>query len=126
VFLDCPPSISLVSESVFEAADALLIPLLPANLSARTLDHIEQVADAGAQRLPFFSMVDSRKRMHRDVMASLSAGRPEMLRTIVPLAADVERMGQARAPLEEFAPRGGAAVAFRELWKEIRARLAGG
>jgi len=123
VFLDCPPSISLVSESVFEAADALLIPLLPATLSARTLDHIEQVAGDGTRRLAFFSMVDSRKRMHRDVMASFAAERPEMLNTVVPLAADVERMGQARAPLEEFAPRGGAAVAFRELWKEIDERL---
>ncbi|MBV9364571.1 MAG: ParA family protein [Solirubrobacterales bacterium] len=123
VFIDCPPSISLVSESVFEAADALLIPLLPATLSARTLDHIEQVAGDGTRRLAFFSMVDSRKRMHRDVMASFAAERPEMLNTVVPLAADVERMGQARAPLEEFAPRGGAAVAFRELWKEIDERL---
>jgi cellulose biosynthesis protein BcsQ len=125
VFLDCPPSISLVSESVFEAADALLIPLLPADLSARTLDRLEQVARAGARRLAFFSMVDTRKRMHREVMERLAAQRPEMLHTVVPLAADVERMGQARAPLEEFAPRGGAAVAFRELWKEICGRLAG-
>jgi chromosome partitioning protein len=123
VFLDCPPSISLVSESVFEAAEALLIPLLPATLSARTLEYIDEVAGATAQRLPFFSMVDSRKRMHREVMETFTAQRPEMLRTVVPLAADVERMGQARAPLEEFAPRGGAAVAFRELWKEIRERL---
>jgi chromosome partitioning protein len=123
VFLDCPPSISLASESVFDAADALLIPLLPATLSARTLDRIDEVADAGTRRLPFFSMADSRKRMHRDVMQKFVAERPEMLRTVVPLAADVERMGQARAPLEEFAPRGGAAVAFRELWQEIRERL---
>jgi chromosome partitioning protein len=123
VFLDCPPSVSLVSESVFEAADALLIPLLPASLSARTLDQIDEVVGSGTRRLPFFSMVDSRKRMHRDVMQSFAEQRPEMLRTVIPLAADVERMGQARAPLEEFAPRGGAAVAFRELWKEIRERM---
>jgi chromosome partitioning protein len=123
VFLDCPPSVSLVSESVFEAADALLIPLLPAALSARTLDHIDDLARDGTEKLPFFSMVDSRKRMHRDLMQSFTAQRSEMLHTVVPLAADVERMGQTRAPLEEFAPRGGAAVAFRELWKEIRERL---
>ena len=124
VFLDCPPSISLVSESVFEAADALLIPLLPATLSARPLDYIEEVAGSAARPLPFFSMVDSRKRMHRDVMERYRAERPEMLRTVVPLAADVERMGLARAPLDEFAPRGAAAGAFRELWTEIRERLA--
>jgi cellulose biosynthesis protein BcsQ len=125
VFLDCPPSISLVSESVFEAADALLIPLLPATLSARPLDYIDQVAGAETQRLPFFSMVDSRKRMHRELMERFVAERPEMLRTVVPFAADVERMGQARAPLEEFAPHGRGATAFRELWTEIRERLDG-
>ena len=47
-----------------------------------------------------------------------------MLHTVVPLAADVERMGATRAPLEEFAPQGRAAEAFRELWAEIRERLA--
>ena len=125
VFLDCPPSISLVSESVFDAADVLLIPLLPAALSARTLDHIEQVAGDAARPMPFFSMVDARKRMHRDVMETFSTQRPEMLRTVVPLAADVERMGVARAPLEEFAPRSVAALAFRDLWNEIRERLNG-
>jgi chromosome partitioning protein len=123
VFLDCPPSISLVSESVFEAADVLLIPLLPATLSARPLEYIDQVAGDDTRRLAFFSMVDSRKRMHREVMEAFAAERPEMLHTVVPLAADVERMGQARAPLDEFAPRGAAAIAFRELWKEIRERL---
>ena len=35
--LDCPPSISLVSESVFTAADLLLVPLVPSTLSVRTL-----------------------------------------------------------------------------------------
>jgi chromosome partitioning protein len=123
VFLDCPPSISLVSESVFQATDALLIPLLPASLSARTLDHIDQVAGERTQRLAFFSMVDSRKRMHREVMESFNAQRPDMLQTMIPFAADVERMGQRRAPLEEFAPRGVAATAFRELWEEIHERL---
>ena len=124
IFLDCPPSISLVSESVFEAADALLIPVLPAALSARMLDYIGEVAGGEVRRLPFFSMVDARKRMHRDVMEAFRAERPEMLDTVVPLAADVERMGMARTPLEESAPHGRAAEAFRNLWAEVSGRLA--
>jgi chromosome partitioning protein len=43
---------------------------------------------------------------------------------VIPLAADVERMGAAREPVEEFAPRGRAAEAFRELWAEVTERLA--
>ena len=38
VVLDCPPSISLVSENVFRAADALLVPMVPTTLFARTLE----------------------------------------------------------------------------------------
>lgn len=36
VFLDCPPSMSLVSENVLHAADTLLVPLIPTTLSVRT------------------------------------------------------------------------------------------
>ena len=50
IFLDCPPSISLVSENVFEAADALLVPLIPATLSSRTFDQLERVVERAARR----------------------------------------------------------------------------
>jgi len=38
VFLDCPPSISLLSENVFHAVDTLLVPMIPATLSVRTFE----------------------------------------------------------------------------------------
>ena len=37
LFLDCPPGISLLSENVLRAADALVIPMLPSPLSVRML-----------------------------------------------------------------------------------------
>jgi chromosome partitioning protein len=123
IFLDCPPSISLVSESVFEAADALLVPLVPATLSARTLQQLEQVVGDQAQLLVFFSMVDARKRLHREVMETLRATDASVLHAAVPSSADVERMGSRRTVLEEFAPRGRGAQAYRDLWQEVRERL---
>lgn len=125
IFLDCPPSISLVSESVFEAADALLVPLIPATLSSRTFAQLLDVVGDGAQILAFFSMVDGRRRLHREVMDELAARHPEILRTAIPAAADVERMGIRRTVVEEVAPRGRAARAYRELWTEIEGRLRG-
>ena len=95
VFLDCPPSISLVSESVFEAADALLVPLIPATLSSRTFGQLTDVVREGPRVLAFFSMVDRRKRLHRDVMASMRAAHTSVLDAVIPAAADVERMGAA-------------------------------
>ena len=130
VFLDCPPSISLVSEGVFEAADALLVPIIPATLSSRTFEQLRQVVarvdGAAPQVLAFLSMVDGRKRLHRELTASLQADFPEVMSTGIPSAAEVERMGLERTIIEEFAPRSRAAVAYRELWAEIRARLAAG
>jgi chromosome partitioning protein len=126
VFLDCPPSISLVSESVFEAADALLVPLIPATLSSRTFEQLEELVDGGVggvQLLAFFSMVDGRKRLHREVMERLTAEHRTVLEAFIPAAADVERMGLRRTVIAEFAPRSRAAQAYEALWAEVRARL---
>jgi cellulose biosynthesis protein BcsQ len=123
VFLDCPPSISLVSESVFEAADALLVPVVPATLSARTLAQLDAVLGGGPQLLAFFSMVDRRRRLHRDVIEQLRAERPDLLNTAIPVSAEIERMGAQRQALCAFAPRGRAALAYRALWTEVRLRL---
>ena len=52
LILDCAPGMSLVSENVMHAADALVVPLLPSPLSVRTL---EQLLDfVGAEELAGF------------------------------------------------------------------------
>jgi len=122
VFLDCPPSISLVSENVFEAADFLLVPIIPATLSSRTLEQLHQVLNGGTKVLGFFSMADRRKKLHRELMAELSSEH-DVLETVIPSSADVERMGARRAALTEYAPRSKAARAYADLWEEVRARI---
>ena len=42
VFLDCPPSISLVSENIFDAADVVMVPTIPTTLSLRTYQQIKK------------------------------------------------------------------------------------
>jgi chromosome partitioning protein len=127
IFLDCPPSISLVSESVFEAADALLVPLIPATLSSRTFSQLSNVVGAledGPDVLAFFSMVDRRKRLHRDVMEGVrAAGGSSVLESVIPSAVDVERMGSARTVVAEFARRGRAAAAYEALWGDVKERV---
>jgi cellulose biosynthesis protein BcsQ len=123
IFLDCPPSISLVSESVFEAADALLVPIIPAALSSRTFDQLAAIVDGGPEILPFFSMVDRRKKIHRETIERLRAERPGVLASSIPASAVVERMGSERDAVTSFAPRSAAALAYSELWQDVRRRL---
>lgn len=127
VLLDCPPSISLVSENVFEAADLLLVPMIPATLSVRTFDQLVGFVAGMDGKRPevraFFSMVDGRKRLHAEVMRDLPRGRSDILSAFVPAAADIERMGLTRAPVAASRPGGSAARAYVELWDECRALL---
>ena len=124
--LDCPPSISLASESVFGAADALLVPVVPATLASRTLtqlvDFLDDQVDA-PHVLPVLSMIDRRRALHRELVATLAEEWPELLQTTIPAAAVIERMGVERAPVGRFAPRTAAATAYRDLWSEVARRL---
>jgi cellulose biosynthesis protein BcsQ len=126
IFLDCPPSISLVSESVFEAADALLVPVIPATLSSRTFEQLEELVAHGPQVLAFFSMVEVRKSLHREVMARLRATHPRaMLGAAIPACDEVERMGVDRTVVGELAPGSRGALAYQALWWDVRRRLRG-
>ena len=124
LFLDCPPSISLVSEGVFVAADTLLVPTIPTTLSLRTLTqlqrHLEEHSPRRPQMLPFFCMVDRRKALHRQVTDSATELGVPMLATEIPYSSVVEQMGIRRAPLATFAGSSQAAAAYEALWSEIR------
>ena len=125
VFLDCPPSVSLVSENVLHAADVILVPLIPTTLSVRTLEQLAGfVAEFNGHRpelLAFFSMVDRRKKLHREITEKLSVERTEVARTVIPALSVIETMSVERAPVVVFAPNTAATRAYRGLWAELRA-----
>ncbi|HBA35012.1 MAG TPA: cobyrinic acid a,c-diamide synthase [Gammaproteobacteria bacterium] len=129
VFLDCPPSFSMVSENVFYASDALIIPTIPTILSLRTLEQIIRYRDKkalkGTQLIPFFSMVDRRKTMHRMIVEMPPKLGVQFAEADIPYASDVERMGFERKPLILFKPNIRAAESYRNLWQTIKARLSG-
>ena len=69
LFLDSPPNITLVSENIFYAADYILVPVIPTPLSLRTFEQINRFfmkkkIDT-AKIIPFFSMVERRKKVHK-------------------------------------------------------------
>jgi chromosome partitioning protein len=123
ILMDCPPNITLLSENVFRASDAILVPVIPTVLSKRTLEQLAgffRDEDLPAKMLrPFFSMVQKRNKMHRETMADLPAAYPGFLKTAIPFSADVERMGLHRKPLLAYSHACEAARAYRALCDEI-------
>jgi len=130
LLIDCAPSISLVSESVFRASDVLLVPTVPTPLSLRTLlQLLKSLKGLRTKRLgvyPFFCMVDRRRSLHRST-ADLAQESPiPFLRSEIPYSSLVEQMGARRAPLHTYARSSKPAVAYDSLWDEVRGWLRDG
>lgn len=127
VILDCPPTLSRLTEQVLDVADKVYVPVVPTWLSLNSWDQLKEfVKDKklGVKKLrPFFSMVDRRKNLHRDVLArdAEKLGLPAL--AAVPYASAVERMGEEGQPLEVLAPGSLAAGEFRKLWSGIKTDL---
>lgn len=91
--LDCPPGMSLLSESILTAADVLVVPLPPSPLAMRSLEQVTaMVSDVARRRRPKI----------------LDIGR-----------ADGCRAGSDR----HVRPRSGAALAYGQLWDAVSAAL---
>jgi len=127
VLLDCAPSISLTAESIFHAADALLVPVIPSALSLRTLqqlaDFLAGMPDDAPQLLAFFSMFDRRRRVHQFTINHPPRKLAEFFDAAIPNTAQVERMSTRGSPLRDFSLRCPAALAYAALWRELARRL---
>lgn len=127
IMLDCPPTLTLMAEAIFTAADRLIVPVVPSTLAQQAYDQLhaffhKKHYDTN-KILPFFSMVEKHKIMHRQTMQTLWDQDSRFLRHSIPYLADVEKMGVHRAPVAVFAPRSGAAIACQHVWAECRKRL---
>lgn len=125
VVLDSPPNISLVSENIFCAADTLLIPVVPTTLSLLTYQQLLRFfADRGLNQskiAAFFSMVEKRKNLHREIIEKLLLSDGRILKTLVPYSSFVEKMGIYREPVVRAHPKSIAAQSYRDLWMEVKA-----
>ena len=127
IVFDCPPSISELSQQIFRASDLLLVPLLPTTLSIRTLEQIQDFLRkervTKLELRTFFSMVDRRKKMHREFVEDFAANSADHLTACIPYSSAVEKMGLERRPVVDFAPRSAPAAAYRDLWTQVSYEL---
>jgi len=130
VVLDCPPNLSALSESIFQAADAILVPVIPSPLSARTFAQLmeffkQQNLDA-RKLLPFFSMVQNVKGLHTVTMTRLLTDYPQkFFKSKIPFNADIEKMGVYLEPVIHRSATGSAAYAYQSLYNELNKHLNG-
>lgn len=126
VVVDCPPGVGPATEVLVRSVDLLLIPVVPAPLDLRALDRFtDVVADLGAPAelvVPFLSLVDRRKPLHRRLVDEVRTER-RFLASAIPVSSAVERMPMEQVPTVVAAPRSLASLALRDLWGEVSDRL---
>ena len=116
-----------MSENVVRACHLLLVPLIPAVLSLRTFDQLTDFVDGLPGRKPrlmaFLSMVDRRKKAHRELAERLPLEREFVVPEVIPNLSVIEQMARQRAPVPDFAPRSPATAAYEALWARTRSCL---
>lgn len=124
MILDCPPNINIVSENIFQTADHILIPFVPTTLSQlayeKLLDFFAKKGLNGDHIRAFFSMTETRKRLHRTTMSQMPLTDQRFFRTSIPYLSDIEKMGVYREPVVKTKPNSTAAHRYLQLWDEIK------
>ena len=124
IILDCPVTISILADNIFNAVDYILVPLIPTTLSVRTyrqlLAFCKKNQYAVDRIFTFFSMVDRRKKMHKELMAAMAGEFTGILKSPIPYLAQIEKMGIYREPVAVFAPRSVASKAYQNLWFKVQ------
>lgn len=127
--MDCPPNLTLLSENIILAADSVVTPVIPTTLSLVALKQLLKLfrkVGAKEKRInAFFSMVEPRKVMHREMIAQYE--QYAIFRKVqIPYLAEVEKMGLHRQPVAAVSPASIAAQQYGDLWLEIWNRSTGG
>ncbi|MDE2563839.1 MAG: ParA family protein [Sphingomonadales bacterium] len=121
IVLDCPPVLNELSNQVIRAADLVVVPLPPSPLSRRALEAIRDELSRNHPKhppiLPVLSMVDMRRRLHRETVDEMQ-GWP-----VVPMSTHIEQMAARREPVGAFAPSTPAAQAMARVWTGIERKL---
>ena len=100
--------------------------MIPTTLSLQTFKQVKKYLSKHVSEpskiIPFFSMVDSRKILHRKTMETLRTN-TDFCAAMIPSRAIIEQMGTHRAPLPHFSPKSDATREYQALWKEIKQRM---
>lgn len=127
IVLDCPPTLSYLSEAVFHAANMIVVPVIPTTLSERTYEQLQDFFGKHSLSTkmiyPFFSMVQRQKQLHKSTIERMQDDTPRLLNTLIPFSTDIEKMGEHRSPVSCFAGRSAGGQAYEELWQEISRKL---
>ena len=131
IFIDCPPSLGLLTVNALTAAESVVIPVQCEYLALeglsrlmQTLDLVRRSLNPGLRVLGLvLTMLDGRTRLGQQVVADVRSHFPETFETVIPRAV---RLGEAPShgqSIFRYSRESRAAAAYRALADELMERV---
>ncbi len=131
IFIDCPPSLGLLTVNAFVAADKLLIPIQCEYYAlegvTKLLESMKRVKSRLNPALDIFgvllTMYDSRTTLSKQVVEEVRGYFGKIVfNTLIPRSIKLSEAPGFGQPITQYDPRGKGAVCYRELAKEVISR----
>ena len=124
--LDCSPGRFILHNNIFNAADLILVPNLPAPLSIycnnMLMDDLQQDHLLAKKTLSFYNMVQVNKSLHKEYLENRK-GASWMLNSFIPFYMDIEMIAYTKQSLFHQEKEYKANIHYLNLWKEISERM---
>jgi chromosome partitioning protein len=131
VFLDCPPSLDLLTVNALAAADRVIVPVQCEYYALEGLSRLMETVAVVQERINpglritgmLMTMHDSRTRVSGDVIGEVRRHFPELaFRTVVPRNVRLAEAPSYGQPVIRYDPHCAGADAYFEAAKEVAAR----
>ncbi len=128
VFMDCPPSLGLITINAFAAATEILVPVQTEFYALEGLTQLERIIGLVQRNLNptlriskvVLTMFDSRNILSADVAAEVRRHFPDVLcKTVIPRTVRLAEAPSFGQPITVFDPNSKGAKAYRALAEEI-------
>ncbi|MGE5138026.1 MAG: ParA family protein [Rudaea sp.] len=135
IFVDCPPSLGLLTVNALAAADAVIIPVQCEYLAleglAQLLQTVTLVRERLNPRLKLFglllTMFDGRANLSQQVVEQVRGNFPEeVFRTVIPRSVRIAEAPSFGEPLVTFDRRSRGGLAYEQLADEFLERVGRG
>lgn len=131
VFIDCPPSLGLITVNALTAADEVFIPIQAEYYALEGLSQLLKSIDAIQKNLnpslkiegALITMFDRRTTLASDVAQQVREHFGDLAyRTVIPRTVRLAEAPSYGEPIESFDPMSRGAIAYRTLAEEFRRR----
>ena len=131
IFIDCPPSLGLLTINAFAASKELLIPIQTEYYALEGLSQLLETYSVVKKRLNpnlnlstiVLTMFDSRTRLSNDVAANVRAHFPnELIDIPIPRAVRVSEAPSYKQTVMTYDPLSPGAIAYMQVAREITER----